>query len=871
MADTKDTVRTDILINAKAAIAQLREMSELATSNAERVQKFSAALLQMSRANNIPLKQLLETFRQLNAEAAKQKKPSIFGNTGGQNIFDMSKGFLDSSQAAGVFKTNVDGVVTSVRNAKGQLDVTEKAAKKVGDTGKSAFDKVFTSVNAVRIALGALVSMFLFTALQAVQNFARSSIEEFTELEEALWRINVAEKALSEAGSEVSVAGLKKGIEDIQKLMPIFSEQDIAGAIGKIAISTKELGYTEEQIIQLTKAAAILNVVSTENEDINATISKLITALLSGTTKGISGLGVQLSDTVIKAKAVELQFIKTTDSLEDLTKEQKDFAKLAIVLGTAEDSLGLVDEYLESNAAKLRTNAATWDDLKTAAGGFFATIIPALSSMFDFLTNVINGFKVLTVLFEVIKVSIANVVVALSSGANAIDAIRKGLIAFKDIPKIFDEIASKSVPLLFGKMPKGAPDWFKNIFGKYLTDVETATDLTAKWKDELEENEDALKALEELEDKIQDIILDAQQAQDDLDVKLRQKQDDLDTEYIRKAEDAAIDHAQKLEDINQDAIDKVEDAKRKAREDEEKREQELLQKLKELRERFLLNLEDALHERDARQVLRLIKEYDLDKKNILDRAALDEQQRKDDLAEELRNIEIERQRRIESENIEHQRKLADLAQAKAREQEELKLWYKREQEDIQRGIEQKLEKLLAGYITEEKLHEEHQGKIYEILKKYFGKDMELMGQLTAFMAQQFAQMQAMAGYVAAPISPYQQYVQGEHSGGMGTTGGSTNNRPSGGRNPRRMASGGQFVATRPTTLEVGEGGMPELVSVIPLSKLLGGSLGLNGSGGGGSNSSIEVAVTLSPDLEARVINKAMDGTADVISRVQRSK
>ena len=91
------------------------------------------------------------------------------------------------------------------------------------------------------------------------------------------------------------------------------------------------------------------------------------------------------------------------------------------------------------------------------------------------------------------------------------------------------------------------------------------------------------------------------------------------------------------------------------------------------------------------------------------------------------------------------------------------------------------------------------------------------------------------------------------------------------------AKGGQFVATRPQKIVVGEGGQPELVQITPMSNIAkgingkGGISGANGYNGNSGQTQISVSVDLSPDLEARVINKAMDGTADVISKIRRVK
>jgi hypothetical protein len=99
----------------------------------------------------------------------------------------------------------------------------------------------------------------------------------------------------------------------------------------------------------------------------------------------------------------------------------------------------------------------------------------------------------------------------------------------------------------------------------------------------------------------------------------------------------------------------------------------------------------------------------------------------------------------------------------------------------------------------------------------------------------------------------------------------------GGGEPLALAEGGQFIATRPQKILVGEGGQPELVQVTPLSQIASGQAAANGAGGinglGGANgqTQISVMVDLSPDLEARVINRSLEGAADVIAQVRRGK
>jgi hypothetical protein len=76
------------------------------------------------------------------------------------------------------------------------------------------------------------------------------------------------------------------------------------------------------------------------------------------------------------------------------------------------------------------------------------------------------------------------------------------------------------------------------------------------------------------------------------------------------------------------------------------------------------------------------------------------------------------------------------------------------------------------------------------------------------------------------------------------------------------------VANQPTEALFGEAGK-ELALFIPWNKLAG--IGGQGVGQGGAGSGgLSITVTLSPDLEARVVDNAMNGVAEVITRVARA-
>lgn len=88
-----------------------------------------------------------------------------------------------------------------------------------------------------------------------------------------------------------------------------------------------------------------------------------------------------------------------------------------------------------------------------------------------------------------------------------------------------------------------------------------------------------------------------------------------------------------------------------------------------------------------------------------------------------------------------------------------------------------------------------------------------------------------------------------------------------------LAEGGTFLATRPGTINVAEN-RPEVITATPLgkpgkdiSKMFTNATGGSGMGDG----KIEIGMTLSPDLEARIISQTLSETANVVLKINRSK
>jgi hypothetical protein len=149
-----ETVRYDILIEAKAAIVAMRDMLKYTNDNTVKMAEFTNQVLMDSKRWGVSWQQALAVYKQLNAELAKNKKGTLFGQTGGVDLMGQTGKYLQSLQDAGRLTD----------------DLTEKT-ENLGKRGARGID-------AMRIALGVLVSMLIFRAIEAVETFFRGAIDQ---------------------------------------------------------------------------------------------------------------------------------------------------------------------------------------------------------------------------------------------------------------------------------------------------------------------------------------------------------------------------------------------------------------------------------------------------------------------------------------------------------------------------------------------------------------------------------------------------------------------------------------------------------------------------------------------------------------------
>ena len=848
MAD--DFVDYKILIDAVQAVEILRNLSLQATTFKQRMDLATASVRQFNEKTGYGLRNTANMFKSLD------------------------KGIADATKTSTIFGSE-----------------SEAGWNRAGRAAKSNTGNILGHFSAIRVAAGVLVASLISGLFQSITQFFQGAIKQATQFETTLYRLSNAERQLSMEGVEVTLKGLKEGIKDIQDALPIFSKEDVSELIGSLAVSTKELGFNEDQILKLGAAISILNLNSSETESLLQTQAKVTNSLISPQAKSIGALGLSFGKAKIEAKAFEMQLLQTGQSFDDLTEKQKtdikyqivletagiegidDISKLKEVIESAGGDFAALDEYLQSDTAKIQENVAAWKDLQTTVGQVLLPFIPVATGFFQLINDGFQTGKVVLIEWLTLLGSISTVSRLFFSGH--IKNINDFTSALKES---FSLLRTDLVNTFFKEMPDNAPEWFKRGWGDLIKeDAETATESIQELSEAVEELD-----TEKMLDEVQDILDKSREAQEDLDIEMGRKTLDLDVEYDRKGADAYLDYQRKVEDINRDTEDKITEIKQKRREEDVKREAEYQNKLWELQQKYLMDLEDALHNRDARQIIRLQRQYELEKQTLERKNELDAKQSRLDEKSEIKKVRDDQKDKLGEAAVDYQRKLQDLNIAKAREQEDLQKWYDREQQDIQLDQDRKLQALTEGWVEAGLLTEENAARIYGILAGYFGPG-GLTDQIYAYMRASLAQAMSMAGGISLPMGQPAPYSQLAAQSAYTPTSTPIQQLTSGGYKepykpvfipkPGGYAEGGAFLATTRDSITVGERG-PELVQTTPIGRI-GNDVNklFMGAGGesGGESGALEIGVSLSPDLEARVIRKTMDSAANVILKVNRTK
>jgi hypothetical protein len=657
-------------------------------------------------------------------------------------------------------------------------------------------------------------------------------------------------RALQEAGMDVTIKQVNQAIIDLKKEFPIFTEKDIASGFSDLLLKVRDMNLSFEdtyKIMSMSMGTSILM-----GKTIEQTSDQIIKSLINMTAQSTKSLNdaTSLSVTTLEivTRAREMGILAAKEGYTDLTQQEKALVTLNLewdkYLGKQQDLNALMD----TAPAKAQAISAAWKDTskniglaisetemyKTSLEYLTYTVFPALEvisvRVVEFL---FTGFSGLSFLLGTIISYIGGFWSAIAGGLNVLDALKTGVEAAKDAAK-----------QIFDNWVKGM-DQMENNLNKPLTPFLPDNPIGLP--------PDAAENTQEELDKITKIYQSAKEEIVRITDQYNQKLEDIETDHFRKLLDIQtrmtramialnVDYGNKAQEISIDTGNRLATAEENHRNDELEAEQKYQEALEDLRSRFMLDLEEALRENDARTIIRLIHQYrqqrDEETRHYGDAQNLRDEQ----YAQEVEDIHRQEGIKLAELQREINQRRAALAVQYRNEMEDAATWRQRQLEDLTTSTNNALESWANMLVAQYDLTNTEVQNIYTLMRSYFGPN----GYVDALYTYLLTRMAMMAAAIGGAF-------------GRGTA-------TSTGGGGVRMASGGSLFADKATNITFGEAG-PEVAMFIPLRGPMGSMPSALGNAQAGG--SIKLEVLLSPDLESRIVQTSVSNVALSIDKMQR--
>ena len=785
-------------------------------------------------------------------------------------------------QATVSFLNTMKGINTTAAQAKQEVGglgtVFDRIKEKLGELGQVG-----------QFVFGTVLGIGAVEALRKVIAFLKEAITASLDFQKSLFTFEVSVRALQRIGLDTSIKGWTKYLVDLKKQFPIFSEKEFLDAASLAALMTREFGFTEEQMQNVVKQSIILAQVT--GRDLTESVRGVTYAIGSGYFESLQRAGINISRQIIANEALARGYEGSYTALSQNVRAMITYEIIQKNLNAIQED---ADKIMDTTVGQARHLHAAYQDLLKDLGLLITDTDTAKESLkglalaLEALTQIIRlgggaevGGKKLSILELIFGPTAKSIMDALPAWTKALEewvAVVKTALDIRD--------AGKGGGLGEFKYTEGSVGGTTTFGDLKLTqeEVERYTDILEEAEKKFAEiiEEGAEKELEIKEKYWADLennYAKHMQKMEDIQADYDQKIADIGLKESRAAADEEIDYAYKVAEAARQASFRKEEAERRYREREISAEKRFQEKMRQLRENFLLNLEDAVRERDALQIIRLTRQYNLRKTQMEREEGLSGEERANAHQEQLRQIEQQRLERQRQLAIEHQRRLQDIAVQAERERAKAQLDFLRRQEDekaralaedtardekfnqdmldLQTEIDARNQMVFDGLREQYKLTAKELENIGKLWDAYYGPGSQIDSSIT-YAIQRLAQLELMYARVRAMI--------GQVNIGSGWSG----LPPAPGQ-----AEGGTVIANKPTTVTFGEAGL-EAATFTPLNRAgvntnqVSGSLPA-GMGGGGGGGKYVVGISLSPGLEGKIVGQALDQAADIIFKLERAR
>lgn len=746
-------------------------------------------------------------------------------------------------------QTVASGEKTMKAETTGLGKVFEKLGIPMSDASKQG---AFLSQMLGKVGLGfatagtaAIAAFGAFKIFSETKKIFDESINLAIQMSEVNFRLEVAVRASQRAIGDQAFS-IEEAKAQAQGLSDTYGQSIVSmtDLVGTAVRTTSEMNLTKEQVKDLTKAAVVMN--ETMGIDSKSALMQISMFMQSGYGRALSRNGFAVSRAAQQQQAYAMGIRK---SLKDMTEAEKQAVRYALVMRQ-------VDKYSEDAAAgqtnlakKLAHSAQEAEEARVALGA----IVAPQKVRWDVFwqqakTNVVQGLTGIT----------TALVMAMAGWAGTLGTLAAMVaLALKGETRSLDywlDVRRKSILDAFKELITGV-DTLDNA-------MKTAAEGTEEWQQAID---DALTELEpELQQFVDDFLEAMQKLQDEFEEDFAKTFDDT-GKAIAKADK---DRVRDLRDIDEAAAEKRIQTTRDYQNEELRDAQDHHRAMRDMEVQYLFDLQDAVRERDARGVLLLQRRYNLEKSRAEEEYRVNSDRRKQDFQDEMLDIERQRQLKRFERNRAFDEERADLlAQGEVR-RAELKAQLEKDKAELQAAVVKSitdaiLELVKSGVLSAEQAM---------ALGKQWGATLGGAAGAAIATAVNSALYQTLTAAAKAMGAFYGNkpgaYTGSEPKRVYSTSSYSGSEPKTGGYYGKGFAVGGDFIATAPQMIQVGE--RPERVSIQPLNRATGDAAGtMGGAGRRGGGGKVEVAIALSEGLEGNIVDQAMAEVADVFVTLNR--
>jgi len=808
-----------------------------------------------------------------------------------QRPVDQANGFAKLAIEAEKAGIATDDFINALRNKGISEDTLHQAKRRVGELKDGlggTIKRIFDLRSAVSMAFGTFSAMAIFSVMQAFSNTISAVIEKIKETHKAIHDLSTAEELLSNQGIEVTGQDMIDIVDELAAKYKLLEKTDISAGLGEMSKRLATTGLSLKQIVSLYETALLI---STEyGTSLDQAVDTVSRSILTGEAESIQNYGYEISAKIVENEAKRLGLLK--DGKSELTDQE------AIMVRAST----LSQQRLERETAVLRKQ----DELSNASALLNKNWQEFIALFAE--NEMVKQWNEITYILAKDIEALNYIIQLISKQIEPTNEVEKAFLRVLDVLKKIFRIntaivtggMSELVPYLLDLAYKSGTGLDPNNQGtkESLEKQDTKTGTPPIIPPNVPPINPPSNTLDDYAKKIKSTLINLAEALDELGDDARNAVENYNNAIEEMNNAHLLDLARELEDYKHKLIqltsntnDEIAKENQDYQNEEINRYAKFLEELRQLREKYLMDLDDALRDRDARKILTLGREYQTDKTNMTNEYNLESDTRAREHEAKLEQARKERDDRIAELEYEHEitvermKKDYEIKRELAKQEHEI---------DMRRRSEERDDRIreIANEMAEQLgLSETGSRAIYDALMEYFGSNGAISDLTRATYTSATADMSKLYKRMLEYAIKYKQIAQdiqktvmringsnsfsaNENVSGAYSDNDNKSTTPKSGIDSGRdsvygMADGGLIIAKRPTHIIMGEAGQ-EAGMFLPVNKAIQFTeMFRTGEKKVGGN--VSIVLSLSPDLRTDIINSTLDGISVTIDEIARTR